>query len=488
MAEPTEEPAGTGETPGEPEVVEEREEPGAPDAEETLAGRTATLERDREAPTERRPPVIEEAPRPDGVPDDAGEGPTGSGAVGRFLRGRAALLARLVREHRAAAAALGLLAVAACVLLALALARAGAVPSAEVVAADARESFSAPGRPTGAFDASGELVTQQVDVRSVSRSQSAPEGTTPPFGASGYATAEVVITYVGQGVRAQRGAQLDYALVNGEWELVGSSEDGLSWQATSGVGQELVLDAAWSLLARADEGTDDNGASLTNIYEESGVTLESEVFDEEGQTDTVVLAFSREGEFLSYSCRLTVTFSFAQASGQWDVSGATVADGARTPDLDSLLGTWEGAFQSQRTDGTRCLAGRSTGLSLNVLGTSVSDSAVMLSGELSGIAHYHAHPSEDREACEGDFAFENVPFLARLSGDRFGSGPLEFVATLPEDVDGQASLTLHFGTADDPSLVEALVETSHSYTETALFIPYERTVTYTDAFTLVHAE
>ena len=79
-------------------------------------------------------------------------------------------------------------------------------------------------------------------------------------------------------------------------------------------------------------------------------------------------------------------------------------------------------------------------------------------------------------------------FLARLTGDGTGDGPLEFVATLPEDVDGTVTLTLRFGTEDDPGRVEALVESSHTYTDAILFIPHERTVTYTDAFSLSRAE
>lgn len=482
MAEPTEEPSGTGETPKEPEVVEEREEPGAPDAEETLAGRTATLERDREAPTVRRPPVIEEAPRPDGAPDDAGEGPTGSGAVRRFLRGRAALLARLVREHRAAAAALGLLAVASVVLLSLALVRAGTLPGTDTIVADARSSFSAPERPAGDFDASGALVTQDVDVRSVSRSQSAPEGTTSPFGASGYATAEVVITYVGQGVRAQRGATLSYALVNGSWSLVGSSDEGLSWQATGGVDDDKIAAGAESLLGRAERELGLDG--LLDLYAGADVTVASQAFDEEAQTDLVELEWEREGTFESHVCHMSVTFSFAQASGTWEISGIEVADGALEPVLDSVLGTWSGTFQSQETEGSKCLAARDAGLTVTIESVETSSGVTRATGTVSGLAHYHAHPAQDAASCDGDTMLEEVPFSATRAE---GEGVV-LEATLPEDVGGTVFLTLSFGDSEDPGRVTARVETTYPTTGTILFIPYEETLTYSDTFLLARAE
>lgn len=454
------------------------------EADATLAGQTAKLERETKAetPTERRPPVSEEAPRPEGAADDATAGSGVARAAGSYLRGRCALVARLMREHRAATAALALIAVACVVLLALALARAGALPSSEDVAADARASFSAPERAAGTFDATGALVTQEVDVRSVSRSQSTPEGMESQFGASGYATAEVVITYSGQGVRAQRGATLGYALVNGTWTLVGSSDNGVSWQATSGVGDAQLEAASGSLLGQAAQSDELDG--LLDVYADASATVSSKTFDEEAQTDLVELTWTREGTFESYVCQMSVIFAFSQAGGTWEVSGVEVADGALEPSLDPIVGTWQGTFQSQETDGTKCLAAREAAFAVTIERVESSAGVTRATGTVTGLAHYHAHPGRDAESCEGDTAFDAVPFTAtRVEGEG-----VVLEATLPEDVGGTVALTLRFGDDEDPGRVTARVETTFPTTGTILFIPYEETLTYTDAFLLARAE
>lgn len=450
---------------------------------------TEELDRPEAERTLRRPLADEGAPQ---GPDERAEAPRlrdVGRTAGDYVRGRVALVAGIARRHRAVTGALALMACVVVALLGIAFVRAATLPDAATVESDARELLGVPEFSGGTYGTDTPLVAQGVEVRSLARAEAAPEGAGAAFGASGYATAEVVVTYGGQSVSATRAATLSYALVDGAWSVLPGVEDGgVAWHATGGVDQEKVLRNAQTLLARADEASDGGEPSLAALYAEASVAVGDDSFDEGAQTDTLELTFSRGDSFLSYECRLTVTFSFAQASGQWSVSGTSVSEGARTPVLDSLLGVWEGAFQSQETDGAKCLAGRAAGLTVNVIGTSVSDSAVMLSGELSGVAHYHAHPDGDSESCEGDLAFENVGFLARLTGDGAGDGPLEFVATLPEDVGGTVTLTLRFGTEDDPGRVEALVESSHTYTDAILFIPHERTVTYTDTFSLSRAE
>lgn len=466
-------------------------------ADATLAGRTAELARERagakgtgdedgsvdEAPTERRPPVSEEAPRPQGSADDAPAGRDVLAAAGSYLRGRATLLAGLARRHRRAAVACALLAICAVVLLGMALSRAGALPGEDVVAADARASFSAPERQAGAFDAGGGLVTQEVEVRSLARSQSAPEGMDAQFGASGYAVAEVVIAYSGQGVRAERGATLGYALVDGAWvALPGARDNGVSWRATDAVDQGKVVAASAELLERAE--AESGQAGLAELYAGVEPTVASAEFDEEAQTSVVELAWELPGEFETYACTARATFSFAQASGQWELSGIEVADGATVPNLESIVGTWTGTFQSQETDGDKCLAARSAGLSVTIERAWTSEGVTRASGTVTGLAHYHAHPAGDAESCEGDQAFEAVPFTAtRVEGTG-----VVLETALPEDVGGTVSLTLRFGDEQDPGRATATVETSYPSTGTILFIPYEETLTYADSFLLARAD
>ena len=430
--------------------------------------------------TERRPAVEtasdakeEEAPRLHDV----------AGTLGGYLRGRIRLLRDIVARHRAAAAALALIAVAAVALLCVALAHSFAVPDDETIAADARARLEAPTYSGGTFGVDTALVTQGVDVRSVSRSQGAPEGTSPQFGASGYAAAEVVVSYAGQAVRADRGATLAYALVDGTWApLPETADGGVSWHATAGVDQQKVARNAHLLLEWVDKHDGEKGQGLAELYADASVSVESETFDEGEQTDTLEVVCTRSESFSTLTCRLTVVFSFGQTNGQWEISQASADEEARSRDLDALLGTWQGTFQSQETDGGKCLAGRTGGLRVTIGSASATDGSGTISGTVSGVAHYHANPGADARASEGDAAFADVPFTGSLASDK--DGRLVFEATLPEDVGGTVSLTLRFGTKQDPKRVEAQVTTEFPHTETIFIFPHEVTATYEDTFAL----
>lgn len=475
---------------------EERDE--RPD--ETVAGRTARLE-ERDAREGATGPAGDGGAA--GVPSAAGEpsgdtvrrplvdvgepaSPDADGAAPAPTR--AARAAAWVRSHVPAVAALGFAAVAIVALLVVALVNATAVPDAAMIEADARAALSAPSYTGGTYGADGVLVTRDVDVRSVGRTDAAPEGADARFGASGYATAEVVVTFAGQGVSADQAATLSYALVDGTWERIGEVRAGsLAWRATSGVDQERVARNASLLLRRVDAARGWDGSdglpTLEELYADADATVSSETFDEQAQTDVVELSLERTGSYETYACTLRATFSFSPASGRWEVSAAEVDDGARTPDLSALVGTWTGTFQRQDTEGNKCLAGRATGLTVTVEGASAEGGAPALTGTISGLAHYHAHPGRDSESCEGDLAFDDVPFTATLVEDETGS-ELAFSATLPEDVGGTVDVALGFGTGDDAGQVVARVRTTFPHTASFLFIPYDETLTYTDVFTL----
>ena len=433
---------------------------------------TTDLRSDETGRTERRP-VVE-------TPND--DEPRRPGA-GDARPSRLHVLAGIVSRHRAATAALALIAVAAVALLCVALSHAFAVPDGGVVAEDARSLLTAPAYSSGTFGVDTTLVTQEVDVRSVSRSQSAPEGVSPQFGASGYAAADVVVSYAGQSVRADRGATLAYALVDGSWSLLpGTANEGISWHATSGVDQQKVLRNVHLLLERLDDQAGEKDQRLADLYADASVSLESETFNEGEQTDTLEIACTKSEPFSSYTCLLTAVFSFGQADGQWQVSEVRVEEGARSRDLSALLGTWQGTFQRQETDGSKCLAGRAGGLLVTIDAASATDRSGTIGGTVSGLAHYHASPERDSGSHEGDAAFSEVPFTGTLVSDE--GGRLVFEAVLPEDVGGTVKLELCFGTEDDPARAEALVTTEFPHTETILFIPYETTTTYVDVFSL----
>ena len=431
-------------------------------------------------PTLSRPPVEASAPHPAADPAPAPGLRDVTGTLGGYVRGRAAVVAAFVRRHRAASLVLALLAVAAVVCLALAFDRAGSLPGAEQIERDAREALATPVYEAGTYGYDDALVLREVDVRSVTRSATTPEGGQPRFGASGYADAEVVAAYEGSHVLADQAATLRYACVDGTWELIGGADDAqVAWRPLTGVDQERVLTNARLLLERAGEGTGD-GTALVGVYEGATTEVTRDSFDPDSATDELVVACERSDAFESYSCELTASFSFDSASGRWTLGTVGVSDDALERNLDPLLGTWVGTFRSQETDGTKCLAGRKAGLVVSVTGAGTDT----LTGTVSGVGHYHDHTADDIEGYEGDLSFEEVPFTARLTGDE----GLTFVADLPEDVDGSVSLTLTFGEADDPSRVSATVETSFSHTGSILFIPYDETIVYSDLFTLTRDE
>ena len=206
----------------------------APDAEEaqpTLAGRTAELPH-RDAPEERqspeetqatvrRDPVSAEAPRPEA--QDAPRLHDVTSTFGDYVRGRRDAIVAFAKGHRAATALLITLAVVAVATLAIAFAQAGRVPSGEHIAADARERLSAPTYSGGTFGHDDVLVARDVDVRRITRSRSASAGDNAQFGASGYASAEVVVSYTGSFVSANQGAALEYALLDGTWVDIGEA-------------------------------------------------------------------------------------------------------------------------------------------------------------------------------------------------------------------------------------------------------------------------
>lgn len=472
----------------------EDERPDPADA--TRAGETAPLDAETPdaEPTERRAAVLDETARRSAGEQESPRFRDVTGTLGDYVRGRVAAVAAFARGHRLVTGLLAVLAVAAVALLVVASVRAGSLPDDETIAADARERLEAPAYSAGSFGTSNVLVARDVEVRSRERSATAPDDESAQFGASGYATADVLVTYSSSSVTAEVTATLGYALVDGAWVGVGDPQDvRVAWRTSSGVDQQRVIEnvdvllgRAETLVAEGDAATD--ALTLSEIYEGAAVEVESEAFDADAQTDTLEVVCTQAGAYEAYVCRMSVTFSFRAASGSWDISALEVSEGAKQRTFEPLVGTWKGTFQSQETDDTKCLAARESGLSLVIEGDATDQGVTRLTGTVSGLAHYHQHPSQDSESCEGDAAFKDVAFSATLVGgrDEDTGSDLTFVATLPEDVGGTVTITLSFGTEEDPSRVTAQVKTTYPYTGSFLFIPYDETITYTDTFVLTH--
>lgn len=454
----------------------EKNEGPASDPGETLAGETATLSPEGPQPgeTERRPPVEATSPQPESASEAGLHDVTG--ALRSYLRGRAGSLARLVRAHRVAAAIAAFAVVAAAVAAIAALTAAPQLPARELVEQDAL-ALEAPVYAPGSFGHDDILVAREAEVRSIAAGDQRET-----------ARAEVLVTYLGSYVKAEKVTTIGYALSEGSWVADGSSEDArVSWSALEGPDAGKIVSNVGVLLARADQQLsgqgEDGDATLEQLYQGANVRLDLLEFDSESGSCSMELTCTKTETFEAYECRLSAGLAFRSLNGKWELERLSVADGGKTRSLEPLVGTWSGTFVSQATDGTKCLAGRPSGLSLNVESTRTEGGVTQATGTVSGVAHYHGHPSRDAEGCPGDLTLTEVPFTATLVDDEDGTLVLE--ATLPEDVDGTTTLTLRLGEKDNPAAAVAELTSSSTQTGSILFFPVEETVAYTDTFSLV---
>lgn len=368
------------------------------------------------------------------------------------------------------------------------------VPDEEVVSADAKSRVTAPDYDGGSFGSEDVLTRRSITVREITSLEEALDEDENSADASAHASAEVLVVYQGSTVRAEVTTTLGYAYIDGEWVAEGEvTNEQIAWSALSGVDTDKVLENISIILARAerslDEDSDDaNELSLSEIYTSGDITITSETFDEDEQTDTLEISCVSESAYSSYSCEITVCFTFMAASGQWEVSTIEVSEGAKDISYAALEGTWTGTFQSQTLEDSsgaegKCLAAQGASLELVIESASETSDGVEIIGTVSGIAHLHAAAESNSSSNDGDTSFTEVSFTATLI-DEEENGSLTFEATLPEQVGGTVSLTICFGSSDDTSDITATVETTYPYTETFLFLTYDQTVTYTDSYVL----
>ncbi len=415
-------------------------------------------------------------------------------------RGPLADAVAFVLQHKVASIAFcGFLAFVV-VFLVIAFLRTTGVPDEAAITADAQERVTAPETSTNDFSTSDLLVFDNVKVRSAKRSATAIDSSAAQFGASAYASADVAVTWKSSSVKAVTTATLVYAKVNGSWVGTGSPIDAkTSFEATAGINQSGIRASVEQILLKAEDGLSGEKTStaaqttLPALYSTGSVKIESEDFNADAQTDTVKLTCKKSSTFVAYECDMTVVFSFKQNTGVWEIDAVTVdnADSAKTASYDALLGTWQSTFQAQETDGAKCLAASTTPLRVTItkVEPAKDGSAPKLTAKVDGVAHFHAHPNKDSEAQDGDLAFTALDLTATLA-DGSGDGAagdektLTFTGDLPQQVNGTVSIELDFGSADDASVVTAKVTSTYKHTGSFLLIPYDETLTYTDAYTL----
>ena len=423
-----------------------------------------------------------------------------TGITGSYLRASFDDLLAACKRHKGGCLAFGAILVACVFILASAALHARNVPGADFVEKDAWARLSAPEYAPGVFGSQDNLYMSEVKVDSQRRVVRTNDSSQAQFGASGYAEAHVTAKFGNGSVVATKTAILSYAKVGSTWQGIGGEADAsVSYEAVAGVPRTQVLANLDDLLTEGErslkaaaktEGgsTGGTGLTLAQIYDGAKVSVESEDFDGEAQTETVSLTCVKASSFESYTCRLTAHFAFRPVNGVWEVESVEVNDDAKTRTFQPLVGTWEGTFQSQETDGAKCLGAGASPLSVTfeAAETADGDAGARLTGSISALAHFHEHPSADSAACDGDEALADVRLVANYYGGHNDDvdSDLAFVAALPEEVGGTVTVTFGFGAGGDPTQAVARVQTTYPHKGTFLFIPYDQTITYTDVYLL----
>lgn len=423
-----------------------------------------------------------------------------TGITGSYLRASFDDLLAACKRHKGGCLAFGAILVACVFILASAALHARNVPGADFVEKDAWARLSAPEYAPGVFGSQDNLYMSEVKVDSQRRVVRTNDSSQAQFGASGYAEAHVTAKFGNGSVVATKTAILSYAKVGSTWQGIGGEADvSVSYEAVAGMPRTQVLANLDDLLAEGERSlkaaaktaggsTGDTGLTLAQIYDGAKVSVESEDFDEEAQTETVALTCVKASSFESYTCRLTAHFAFRPVNGVWEVESIEVNDDAKTRTFQPLVGTWEGTFQSQETDGAKCLGAGASPLSVTfeAAESADGDAGARLTGSISALAHFHEHPSADSAACDGDEALADVRLVANYYGGHNADvdSDLAFVAALPEEVGGTVTVTFGFGVGGDPTQAVARVQTTYPHKGTFLFIPYDQTITYTDVYLL----
>lgn len=423
-----------------------------------------------------------------------------TGITGSYLRASFADFLAACKRHKGGCLVFGAILVACVFILASAVLNARNVPGVDFVEKDAWARLGAPEYAPGVFGSQDNLYMSEVKVDSQRRVVRTNDSSQAQFGASGYAEAHVTAKFGNGSVVATKTATLSYAKVGSTWQGIGGEADAsVSYEAVAGVPRTQVLANLDDLLAEGERslkaaaktaGGSTGGAGLTlaQIYDGAKVSVESEDFDGEAQTETVSLTCVKASSFESYTCRLTAHFAFRPVNGVWEVESVEVNDDAKTRTFQPLVGTWEGSFQSQETDGAKCLGAGASPLSVTfeAAETADGDAGARLTGSISALAHFHEHPSADSAACDGDEPLAEARLVANYYGGHNADvdSDLAFVAALPEEVGGTVTVTFGFGVGGDPTQAVARVQTTYPHKGTFLFIPYDQTITYTDVYLL----
>ena len=291
-------------------------------------------------------------------------------SISSYAHHRRRRLTTFTRRHRIAVGILSILFLAALSALVVAFVRTNDIPSIDAVTNDARTHVSTPTWTPGAYDADENLMLTGIEVGTRNRTMTAISSEDAQFGATGYASAQVTTRYSGSAVVAVKTSTLGYANLSNSWKPIGQEKDtSVSFEATSGVATQKVLDAHEDLLKTLDEAHTSKGtsASYFDTYGHGSFDIVDASFDREKQTCSVVMRCTRSDKLSKISVDLRIDFAFDGGNGTWALANVGIAKNP-TRDYGGLIGTWTGTFEKTESSnsGGRCYAGRYTPFSLTI--------------------------------------------------------------------------------------------------------------------------
>ena len=407
--------------------------------------------------------------------------------AGSYARERREGAGSYLRRHPKRTAVVIVLLIVAVLAIVMAGIRASKLPEEEQIRTSARNRVETPAYSGGYYGYDDSLALASVEVGNRRHIDSAPEGTEHDvsFGATSYAEADVTLSYRNSYISAVKMATVGFAERQEGWVDAGvPTNEQVAYAALAGVSEEKVLSNIDLLLDEADTSDDPNERRLTEIYDGAALEVQMHSFSPVDQTDQMVIHCYSEQGVASYDCILTAEFSFLPAYGLWELTSASVTEGAKTRSLSLLEGTWEGSFQSQRVStGNNCLAGSSYPMTLTVDSFEELGNKTILNAYVSVVAHFHEPPETSTNFSNGDKKYQNEALTCTLVGEL--GNKLVFEGALPERADGNVSIRLE---VDGDSRITATVTTTHDYEVTSGILIWqtteEKTVTYTDTYNL----
>lgn len=403
-----------------------------------------------------------------------------------YLRSRRRALFRFIRHHSLVSSLLIIAILASLSALIVFFIRVSNVPSTETVIADARTRAITPHWEPGKFDADESLLLTGIEVTSRLRTTTAISSDAAQFGATGYASAETLLTYSGNSIIALKRTTFGYANTHG-WNPIGNVEDqSISYQATSGVSTSRVIDAIQEVLQKYDEQNPQQGMTLYDQFNNATFSVVDAGFDRSQQTCWVKMKGISTTLYGTSTCEITASFTFDSSTGHWILDSVS----STTPisyDYSALVGTWKGSFIScEASSGSPCYAGKNTPLTLTVQSANFSHDQLTLSASADGVMHNHGSLAESYRWHGGDVEFKGAPLTLTTAGT------IEKNIQVSGELDlSHASLTsttdAHKSASSKTPQVNINFDTVHNSVTAQVISTYTengQTVTFTDTYQL----